>query len=207
MRLPDHACAQKPAGAHQRAGHIVTLLALLLILCACAHPHHHKHTPPPPLPPPTTITTSVMPASIVIDPATGWGAAPTANHMPVYTDLETFLQFFPPALQGSLVIQRRGSGDNPDVGFLDGHVSVPTAATLYLALKTQVDESILIPPDKLEALAKEGWQRVPGIFDLSSPPGQHPPWQVWSHPLPPGPITLTSKALPDGGIFFIGRLR
>ena len=126
--------------------------------------------------------------------------------MPVFNDLEVFLQFFPEPMRGSIIIQRHGGGDNPDTGYLDGHVTVPTAATLYIALRTQVDDTVLITPEQLLAFSKEGWTRVPGIFGVSEAPTQHSRWQVWSHVLPPGPVTLTSQALPNGGLFFIGRV-
>ncbi len=159
-----------------------------------------------PPPAPTTILTPIKPASIVINPATGWGAAPTADHMPVYTDRENVIEFFPLVMQGSLIIQRRGDGETPDTGYLDGHVSVPTAATLYIALRTQIDDTVLITPQQLLDFAHEGWTRVSGIFGLSEPAIQHSRWQVWSHPLPPGPVVITSQAIPNGGIFFIGRV-
>jgi hypothetical protein len=180
-----------------------SLLVLVIVLGGCSAPHNPTHPAPPAS---TTIKTSIKPASITIDPSTGWGGAPTADHMPVYTDLENFIQFFPERMQGSIIIQRRGGGENPDTGYLGGHVTVPTAATLYIALRTQIDDTVLITPEQLLAFAKEGWTRVPGIFGLSELAIQHSRWQVWSHPLDPGPVTLTSKALPEGGIFFIGRV-
>ncbi len=183
----------------------LTAFAIVILLTGChAHPQKPK---PKPLSGPIITKTSIKPASITINPATGWSAAPTAGHMPVYSDIDPVIQFFPPTLAGTLIIQRRGGGENPDTGFLDGKVTVPTAATLYIALRTTINDDTLITPDQLAAFIKEGWTYVPGIFSLSEPPGQFTRWQVFSHPLDPGPITLTSKTLPNGGLFFIGRVR
>ncbi len=175
---------------------------LLLALFGCA-----GHGYPQPSSPPRITKTSIKPASITISPATGWSAAPTNGHMPVYTDLDTAIQFFPPPLIGSLIIQRRGA----DTGYLDGKVSVPSAATLYVALALESDGQTLITTEQFAAFVKEGWARVPGIFTVVEPrvggESRNVRWQVWSHLVDRGSVTINSKAIPSGGIFFIGRVR
>jgi len=165
----------------------------LLLLCGCK-------SKPRPLPPQPIITSVPVP-SISIDPSTGWMAAPTDGGMPLYTNQFYSIQYFPPALRGTLMIQRADT----DTGFLNGKVSAPAKATLYIALRYEINNTRLITDDQLKAFAKEGWLRVPGIFGTSQPPGFQWWWQVWKHDVDAGPVAIDSKVIPDGGIFFLGR--
>jgi hypothetical protein len=167
----------------------------ILLLGGC----HSKHRPRP-LPPQPIITSIPLP-SITIDSSTGWMAAPTDGGMPLYTNQFYSIQYFPPTLRGTIMIQRLDT----DTGFLSAKVSAPAPATLYVALLYEVNSTRLITNDQLAAFAKEGWQRVPGIFGTSSPIAQQWWWQVWQHNIDAGPVTIDSKAIPDAGIFFIGR--
>jgi hypothetical protein len=174
---------------------LFVILALLLSAC------RHARSPSGP----AIIKTGIKPPSITIDAATGWAAAPVARGTPLFTDDYYSVQFFPSAMQGAILIQRPESIAAAG-GYLDGKITVPEPATLYLALMYQNNDTRLIPDADLNALAKEGWTKTPGIFSTSSPEGQTWYWTVYAHSIPAGPVTLTAKALEKpAGIFIIGK--
>lgn len=173
---------------------------LLLTLTAC------HHTPKGPAAP-TTIKTGIQPPSITIDAASGWAAAPVARGTPLFTDNYYSVQFYPPALQGAILIQRP-EGVASGGTYLEGKVSVPKAAMLYMALLCENNDGRLVPDNQLNALAGDGWTKVPGIFSTSEPDGQHWYWVVFSHPIPAGPVTLNSEAVEHpSAVFIIGKQR
>ncbi len=166
-------------------------------------PHAQNARPPAP----TTVKTSIHPLSISIDADSGFAAAPVARGTPLFTDNYYSVQFYPPALQGAILIQRP-EGVASAGTYLDGKVTVPKAAMLYIALLCENNNDRLVPDNQLNALAGDGWTKTPGIFSTSEPDGQHWYWAVFSHPVPAGPVTLTSDAIEHpSAVFIIGKLR
>lgn len=179
------------------------LLVGCLLLSAC---HHTPRAPDAP-PAPTTIKTGIKPPSIAIDADSGWSAAPVARGTPIFTDNYYAVQFYPPALQGAILIQRPESVASAG-SYLDGKITVPKAATLYMALLCENNGERLVPDNQLHDLAGDGWTKTPGIFSTSEPEGQHWYWVVYSHPLPAGPVTLKSDAIEyPSAVFIIGKQR
>jgi hypothetical protein len=177
------------------------LLLLPLALAACHHtPRKHAGTL-------TTIKTGIQPSSITIDAVSGWAAAPIAQGTPLFTDNYYSVQFYPPSLQGAILIQRPEHVASAGI-YLEGKVTVPTAATLYMALLCQNNDDRLVSDEELNALAGDGWTKNHGIFSTSQPDGQHWYWAVYSHPIPAGPVTLTSEAIEHpSAVFIIGKQR
>jgi hypothetical protein len=171
------------------------LLPLLLFGCKSA-----PKSKTPPLPPRVTVT-PVKPASITIDSSTGWSGAPTNGGMPLYTDDDTAIRFFPRALIGTIIIQRSAS----DVGYLNGKVTVPVDAVLYAAFAYQTNQDRLISDQQFAAMEAEGWTRVPGIFQVTESILQETQFQVMAHFVPAGPVTVTSQTLPNPAALFLGR--
>ncbi|MGN6370084.1 MAG: hypothetical protein ACTHN5_17650 [Phycisphaerae bacterium] len=176
----------------------LSFVILSLGLSAC----HHTPKPPPPI-----IKTGIPVPSISIDAASGWTAAPVAGGTPLFTDNYYAVEFYPPALQGAILIQRQEAIATAGT-WLDGAVTVPTAATLYIAVLCQNNDDRLVPDAQLHALANDGWTQTPGIFSSSQPDGQHWYWTVFSHPIPAGPVTLKSDAIEHPhAVFIIGKQR
>ncbi|HUO08709.1 MAG TPA: hypothetical protein VM008_10445 [Phycisphaerae bacterium] len=174
----------------------MSFVILSTLLTAC-----HSHSTPQE---PTITRTGIKPPSISIDADTGWAAAPIAHGTPLFTDDYYSVQFYPPALQGAILIQRPESVA-VNAGYLDGKVSVPAPATLYVAILYQVNNDRLIPDATLHALTSDGWTKTPGIFSTSSPDNLNWYWTIYSHPIPPGPVTLSSKDLLHPGVLIIGK--
>ncbi len=175
------------------------LLPLLLVGCKST-PKSASKSHAPPSSPRSTVT-PIKPASINIDSSTGWSGAPTNGGMPLYTDNDTAIRFFPQALIGTIIIQRSVS----DVGYLNGKVTVPVEAVLYAAFASQINTDHLISDQQIAAMEAEGWTRVPGIFQVTEPITQETQFQVMAHTIPAGPIVVTSETLPSPAVLFVGR--
>ena len=176
----------------------LSIVSLSVALSAC---HHGPKSPPGP----TITKTGVRPVSITLEASSGWAAAPVARGTPLFTDNYYSVQFYPPGLQGAILLQRPEAVATAGT-YLEGKVSVPKAATLYMALLTQNNDRRLLSDAQLNALAGDGWAKTPGIFSTSSPDGQDWTWAVYSHPIPAGPITLVSEAIANpSAVFIIGK--
>lgn len=197
--------------ATMRIGRVMLAMMVGLAVGGChgwAWPHFKKKLPEPQGP--VVTKKSYGPASIVVNPYTGWGAAPALVGTPVYVNTDELITQLPEALAHTLIIQRNGA-NNPDVGYLNGQVKVPMDATLYVAVQTRGSGPLTVPESAFTGFFSEGWREVDGTFAISEPENISPvarrTFRVWYHPIPAGAVTMMSDAVPAGGIFFIGKAR